>query len=300
MKVVALGHATLDHVFGIETAALPPAKLRARTYARRVGGMGAVAALAARAAGAEVDFIGRVGDDPTGEAVRERLSSVGIDTTQLNAFAHAQTPVAAVLVDARGERLTCGYRGSALPGDPSWFEVPDCDAVCTDPRWPPGAARVMREARERGIPSVLDAELTEGEILEGLVPLASHAVFSETGLAAWRPGPPEQALRIAVSSGAKIAAVTRGEHGVLCWDGSSFLELPSFRVEVRDTTGAGDTYHGALAVALAAKLKLPDALLFAAAAAAILVSRSGPDRENASRAEIEELIARQPLTPRVT
>jgi sulfofructose kinase len=300
MRVVALGHATLDHVFGTEEVRLPPAKLRARTYARRVGGMGAVAALAARAAGAEVAFIGRVGDDPSGEAARERLSSAGIDTTRLRAFEHAQTPVAAVLVDARGERLTCGYRGSALPGDASWFDVPACDAVCTDPRWPPGAARILQEARARGVPSVLDAELTEGEILEGLVPLASHAVFSESGLAAWRPGPPEQALRIAVSAGATIAAVTRGERGVLCWDGSSFLELPSYRVEVRDTTGAGDTYHGALAAALAAKLALPDALRFAAAAAAVLVSRAGPDRENASRAEIEDLIARQPLTPRVS
>lgn len=300
MKVVALGHATLDHVFGTEEVKLPPAKLRARTYGRRVGGMGAVAALAARAAGAEVAFIGRVGDDASGELVAERLSAVGIDVAQLRAFEHAQTPVAAVLVDAHGERLTCGYRGSALPGDAAWFELPECDAVCTDPRWPPGAARIMREARERGIPSVLDAELTEGEILEGLVPLASHAVFSETGLAAWRPGPPEELLRIAVTAGATVAAVTRGGDGVLCWDGTSFLELPSFKVEVRDTTGAGDTYHGALAAALAAKMELPRALLFAAAAAAVLVSRSGPDRENASRAEIEDLIARQPLTPRVT
>lgn len=298
MKVVALGHATLDHVFGTEEVKLPPAKLRARTYTRRVGGMGAVAALAARAAGAEVAFIGRIGDDPSGDAARERLQGAGIDTRQLRAFPHAQTPVAAVLVDARGERLTCSYRGSALPGDASWFDIPPCDAVCTDPRWPPGAARILAEARARGIPSVLDGELTEGDILEALVPLASHAVFSESGLAAWRPDPPERALRIAVDAGARVAAVTRGERGVLCWDGKAFLELPSYEVEVRDTTGAGDTYHGALAAALAEGQALEDALRFAAAAAAILVSRAGPQRENASRAEIEALIARQPLAAR--
>lgn len=297
MKVVALGHSTLDHVFGVDAMSLPPAKLRARSYTRRVGGMSAVAALAARAAGAEVDFIGRVGDDPSGDSVRERLDSAGIDTAQLRAFPMAQTPVAAVLVDARGERLTAGYRGSALPGDAGWVRVPACDAVTTDPRWPPGAALILREARARGIPSVLDAELTEGTILEGLVPLASHPVFSETGLAAWRSGPREAALRFAVAAGATIAAVTLGEHGVIAWDGQSFLRLPSYRVEVRDTTGAGDTYHGALAAALAEGQALPDALRFAAAASAILVSRSGPDRPLASRDEIMALIARDDTLP---
>ena len=189
------------------------------------------------------------------------------------------------------------FGGRALPGDPGWVEVPACDAVCTDPRWPPGAALILREARARGIPSVLDAELTEGDILEHLVPLASHPVFSETGLAAWRAGPQEAALRIAVASGAKVAAVTLGERGVLAWDGTSFLRLPAYRVEVRDTTGAGDTYHGALATALAEGRALPDALRFAAAASAILVSRSGPDRELASSAEIAALMERDDTVP---
>ncbi len=291
-RIVALGHSTLDHVFGVDEVKLPPAKLRSKTYTRRVGGMGAVAALAAAGAGGKVSFIGRVGDDPAAASIRTRMEQAGIDTSQLRVFPGAQTPVAAVLVDARGERLTAGYRGSALPGDADWFEVPACDGVCTDPRWVLGARRLLRVARERGVPSVLDAELTEGDILEQLVPLASHAVFSETGLGAFRAGDPRTALRAAVRLGAQVAAVTRGGDGMLIWDGAEFYELPSFRVQVRDTTGAGDTFHGALAVALAEGQALVPAFRFAAAAAALLVSRTGPDRTPASRVEITALLER--------
>ncbi len=291
-RIVALGHSTLDHVFGVDEVKLPPAKLRSKTYVRRVGGMSAVAALAAAGAGGQVSFIGRVGDDPAAAAIRQRMEQAGIDTSQLRNFPGAQTPVAAVLVDAKGERLTAGYRGSALPGEADWFTVPDCDGVCTDPRWVTGAERLLRTARERGIPSVLDAELTEGDILEHLVPLASHAVFSETGLTAFRAGDPAAALRAAVGLGAKVAAVTRGGEGMLIWDGAEFHELQSFKVQVRDTTGAGDTFHGALAVALAEGQALISAFRFASAAAALLVSRTGPERAPASRAEIEALLAR--------
>ena len=82
-----------------------------------------------------------------------------------------------------------------------------------------------------------------------------------------------------------------GEMGALLWDGRAEVESPAFPVKAADTTGAGDAFNGAFAVALAAGKPVADALRFANAAAAISVTRSGAQPSMPSRLEVDEFLS---------
>ena len=85
-------------------------------------------------------------------------------------------------------------------------------------------------------------------------------------------------------------AVTTGAGGVWWLDGSEIRNQPAFPVEVVDTVGAGDVFHGALALALAERQPEPAALRFASAAAALKCARPGGRAGTPARSEVEELL----------
>lgn len=293
-RVICLGSTVLDHLFRVGEIPAPPAKERASAYAAMVGGMAANAAIAVARLGGRAVLWGRLGEDANGAAARAELEGEGVDCTHLRGFPAARTPVSAVIVDKRGERVTFGWRGEALPADPAWLPLDALEgagALHCDPRWPEGAATALEAAAQRGIPTVLDAEKGEARILLDLVPRAAHAVFSEGGLANYAPGlRPADGLRRALAQGrTELAAVTRGERGVL-WLARGMdapAAIPAFPVEAANTTGAGDVFHGAHALALAEGMATPDALRFASAAGALRAR----DGQTPRRAAVQALLA---------
>jgi len=146
-------------------------------------------------------------------------------------------------------------KGSALdapgPFDPSVLD--GIDFVLVDPRCPAWAEAALREARRRGIPSMLDGELSPRADLQRLVPLADWRVFSERGLLAYADGEPEALLRqLASSEPTRHVVRTLGAQGVQWCDAQVRLcHLPAVQAgPVIDTLGAGDVFHAALALAL--------------------------------------------------
>ncbi|MEY4794762.1 MAG: hypothetical protein RL724_1698, partial [Pseudomonadota bacterium] len=219
---------------------------------------------------------GRVGDDLNAPLLAAALEADGVNTAGLRRMAGGRSPVSAVLVDRHGERTIIGFRGADLGTDPDWLPLQTlagAGALCCDPRWPEGVAAAAAEARRLCIPVVLDGEKSETRILVDLVPRVDHAIFSVTGLQNFAPGTaPEEGLRRALASGpVKLAAVTRGEKGTL-WLAPGMAapkEIPAFKVEATNTTGAGDVFHGAYALAIAEGMGVEAALRFASAAGAL-------------------------------
>lgn len=293
-RVICLGSVVADHVFRMSEIPQPPAKAVARSYHVNLGGLAGNACVAVARLGGRAVFWGRVGQDENGAALAARLAEEGVDATALRRMAGARTPVSAVLVDRTGERVTVAYRGEGLASDPAWLPLDALEgaaALLCDPRWPEGAERALRAAHARGLPSVLDAEKSEARILHQLVPLAGHAIFSTPGLGIFAPGvAPAEGLRRAVAAGAEVAAMTRGEQGVvwLTRDHPVPRSLPAFAVEARDTTGAGDVFHGAYALAIAEGQGVADAMRFAAAAGALRAQ----DAETPRRDALDALLAR--------
>ncbi len=152
----------------------------------------------------------------------------------------------------------------------------------------------MQAARSARVPAILDAEIATADILEILAQAADHIIFSQRGLEAFAGSDTEGGLRSALGSGARLAAVTQGEAGVLWIESATPREVrrcPAFAVDTVDTLAAGDVFHGAYALALAQGSRIGDAMRFAAAAAAIKCGRPGGRSGAPTRHEVDALLA---------
>jgi sulfofructose kinase len=292
-RIACVGHAVLDHVFEVDALPQRPTKTPALSYCRGTGGMAFNAAIAAARLGAAVRMIGRVGNEPGVQMLRDRLRAEGIEDRALEVVPGAVTSVSAIVVDARGERQIFNHRGDAIARahalDTRVLE--GAHVVLADPRWVAGAAAALRWARVQGVTALLDVDVAPQNDLQHLVPLAQWAVFSEPGLAAYAPGlAAAAALERALRSGCEVAMVTRGEQPVWWRRRGGVLQRQAVpRVRAVDTTAAGDVFHAALALALGEGRAEHDAVAFAATAAA-LKCLGGPGVLGAPRREEVERV----------
>lgn len=153
--------------------------------------------------------------------------------------------------------------------------VEQAAAVLADPRWVAGAEALFVAARRAKVPTVLDADMADPDVFTALLPLADHAIFSEPALRRFAGDDLEAGLVVAAGKGCRVAAVTRGQHGVNWREDGISQHAPAFAVDVVDTTGAGNVFHGSYAIALGACLESAAAIRFAAAAAALKCTRPG-------------------------
>jgi sulfofructose kinase len=296
-RVACVGHASVDHVFEVDAFPAEPTKTLAHSYRARPGGMSLHAAVAAVRLGASVRLLARVGDDTAAAFLRERLQGWGVQARGVESVPGAGTSLAAVVVDGDGARQIYIHRGNAIerahPLDVRQLE--GADVVLTDPRWPDGAAVALAWAREHGVPALLDADVAPLPSLDRLVPLARWVAFSEPGLAAWARGRArDEALRAARALGPELAFVTLGAQGVR-WIGADdrAQHVPAAAVKAVDTTGAGDVFHAALALALTEGQATAEAAAWACAAAAYKCeSRTGAEGAP-TRAELADWLRRR-------
>jgi sulfofructose kinase len=277
-SIVCLGHAALDRIYSIAAFPPTPQKTRAHTVEEVGGGMAANAAVAAARLGASVAFIGRIGDDLAGTAIRDGLAREHIDTTQLRICPAALSSTSAVIVDATGERLLVNHRGTNLPDDPAWLDltpVATARVVLADVRWPRGALALFRAARAAGITTVLDGDIGAGDTLPELLSLADYALFSTPGLAEFTPGDPAAALARARTHGPRHAGVSQGGHGYLWIDDTGTHHRPAFPITPQDTSGAGDAFHGGFVWALSERLETEACVRIAQATAALKCHHPG-------------------------
>jgi sulfofructose kinase len=252
------------------------------------GGLTGTAAVAMARLGATVRLLTRVGDDDVGRQVIEGLRLEGVNPLGSRVVAGAATPCSVVMVDPdAGDRTIYYFAGAGLDRDKS---APDVDfvrsskALVVDAFWPEAALAAAAAARDAGVPVVADfAPGADVEELAGLVDAfivpeswaLAHGQASATADAAPTVASFERTLRLLHSYGARIAVVTAGERG--CWysaDGKGG-HCPAFDVEVVDSTGAGDVFHGAFAYALARGWPVGRCVEFAAAVAALKCRQLG-------------------------
>lgn len=297
-RLLCVGHASIDLYLHVDALPAPPAKIVAHTRRQGVGGMAANAATAAARLGADVAFAGPLGDDASADVIADHLRAEGIEPRGLVRVAGTTCSVSTILIDARGERLIVAHRGEALQRAPAfdarWLD--GVDLVLVDPRCPAWAEAALRQTRERGMPAILDADVAPRADLQRLAPLAPWVVFSEPGLDAFSDAGAQRALADVVAAGADHAVVTHGERGLLWLEsGAPLRRLAAHPIAAAvDTTGAGDVFHGALAVALAEGQDPESALRFAAIAAALKCERPGGAAGAPTRAELEATLRPSP------
>jgi ribokinase len=302
-RVLVVGSANVD--FTVALSRLPRAgeTVSEGTLLVARGGKGANQAVAARRLGAEVRLVGCVGDDGSGREVRQALAGEGIGVEALLTTEQAATGTALIVVDAEGRNQIAVAPGAnralgsadvdARAADFAWAEV----VVCSLEVPLATARRALEHARRHGVCTILNpAPFPDGGV--DFLALADYVTPNEgeaARLAGRTAEDPAQldALAAAVrAQGARHAIVTLGEGGALADGPDGGLRVPAFAVSVVDTTGAGDAFNGALAVALAERRPLDAALRFANAAAALACTRRGAQPAMPRRQEVERLLSR--------
>lgn len=272
--VVCIGTTCLDQVLEIDEMPRQAIKVTARRHLKRGGGPAATAAVACARLEHPVKLWSRLGADPEAAFLCERLRGHGVALDGLTCSAEMDTITAVVIVDRRGERLIVGHDHGTLPGSAAHLpldEIVGAGAVLVDINWHEAALAVLDAAAAAGVPSVLDAEETDPALLLELARRASLPVFSEGGFALAGGGaPPDRAGCAALSQRlGGMFGITLGAGGSRWWTDGQLTHVPALPVRVVDTTGAGDVFHGALAVGLAQGLPVIEAACFASAAASL-------------------------------
>lgn len=294
--VLCVGLVCVDLTLGVAALPLPDDKLRARQRLLAPGGPAAVAAAQVARLGGRVAFSGRVGEertDPLAGVALAAFAAEGIDVSSCVRDASFRTPLAAVLVADDGRRVVVSHRDDAVGPAPCW---PAARVILADGHRPEWNDALIAHARACGAKLVLDAGSVHAGTL-GLAPHVDHLVASEAYARAMAPGldPAADEFDWAALGGRRSAdwVVTLGERGVV-WRGPEGQgRVAAFDVEVVDTNGAGDAFHGAYAWVLARDFGRAERLRYASAAGALACSRAGAWPAMATRREIETLLATQ-------
>jgi len=286
-RIVTLGNAFLDTIVYLPELPTAPTKLRAYDVRKTGGGIAATAAYTTATLGARTVYWGRLGQDDTGDQILARLRQAGVETGAVRRVSGGVSPIGTILVSPDGDRMAFGFIGRDLGNDADWLplaELDGVDAIMADYSWAEGAAAVFAAARERGIVTVLDADVGDMDAVRKLLALPDHVVFSAACLARLTGSKDvEEGLRAARALCRGIVAVTDGERGFFWLDGDIVRNVPAFPVTAIDTNGAGDIFHGAYTLGLAEGLGVEGAARFASATAALKCARGSgwesiPDR----------------------
>jgi sulfofructose kinase len=302
-RIICLGNTTLDKVWPVSQLPTTGGKYRASDYFEVGGGMAANAAVAVARLGGNSAYWGRAGEDTAGDTMKKEMAAYGVDVSNFRLFAAARSSTSAILVTLDGERAIINFRGTGIPDDPDWLpleQVAQAKAVLADIRWVEGAGKLFGAARTAGIPTVLDGEIATDAAFAATLPLVDHAIFSEAGLRAFFGNRPIEndadrvaALRQVRSLGCRMAAVTRGPNGTVWMDETGIHFQMAFSVDVVDTTGAGDVFHGAYTLALGEGAAIPEAVRFASAVAALKCTRRGGRAGIPNREEVNDFLVKQ-------
>ncbi len=293
-RAIALGAICATRIYQVDSIPAPPAKVLAKRLVQVIDGMALSAACAFARLGGQAAIWARCGDDAQGHATRQSLQAEGIDVQHLHVVPGSASSQAAVIVDGRGERLVVPFHDPAVDASPDWLPlhlVSEADIVLCDVRWVEGALALMQAARAAGVPAMLDGDTAPPGVLDQLVPLASHAVFSDAGLLAWTGLADVEAALL------KVAAQHLGHVGASCgaagyaWvEGARVRRVAAPQVQVVDTLAAGDVFHGALALALVEGRPVAEAARWACHAASLKCTRFGGRLGCPTRGEVADLL----------
>lgn len=290
IDVLCVGHACYDLIFAVDHHPGPDEKARAHAFISCGGGTAANAAVTAARLGATTALAGYLGADIYGEEHLAELYAAGVHSSLIVRGPQA-TPISAIFVKPDGARSIVNYRGDTnrLTAEDIEFTKLRPKVVLFDGHQPELAEALAIWATAQGIASVLDADVVnDGN--RALVHRCTLVAASERFAQEYTGAATPQAGMAHLASLAPAVIVTLGERGLIWQRGAETGALPAFAVDVLDTTGAGDAFHGALAAGVAQDMAWEDLLRFASAAGALCCTKHGARIGIPTRQEVMALL----------
>lgn len=247
--------------------------------------------------GARVGFIGTVGNDDFGKVILDRLEKDGVDLRYCYIDSHLTTGVAFVAYFEDGSRKFIYHIGNAASGvieeeriKEDYFEGASFlhingSALSMNEAWRKAIYRAVSVARERGVKISLDPNLRPEilgvdkvrDICRPVVEAASFVFPSgEEAMMLTGKVTPDEACRFLVESGVEYVVLKRGDKGSTVYVKGRSFEVPAFKVDEVDPTGAGDCFDAAFLVGMLRGFDLEKCARFANAVGALAVTRKGP------------------------
>lgn len=278
-QVVGLGQCSWDLLGRV--AEYPPVdrKVDLLGLSEQGGGPVATALVTLARLGCDPLFFGSIGADETGRKIAASLQAAGVDISQLQVDPAGTSQLAFVVVEqSQGLRTIFCQRGERRPfafTAASRAALQAASALLLDGTEPDAALEAAKLARSRRIPVLLDGGSLREKTLQ-LLPWCDHLVVSRQFAEQLSPAAPGAVLDRLLQFGCQAAVITLGAEGCIGREQCGpLLTCPAFQVDVVDTTGCGDVFHGGYLYGLLSGLSLAERLRFASACAALKARRPG-------------------------
>ena len=294
IDIVGVGLNATDTLIPLSHFPGSGSKVEIRSATVLPGGQVASAMMACRRWGLRARYVGKLGDDSAAELHRGEFSRAGVEA-QLITTSGCASQQAFILVEDSGERTVLWKRDERLRLQPEELRqdwITDARALLVDGHDTTAAVTAAGWARDAGIPVVADLdELYPG--VEQLIEKVDYLIVSRDipGLLTGSADLHESLPQVQKRFGCTLTAATLGRDGVVAWDGRRFWYRPAYRVDVVDTTGAGDIFHAGFIFGLLHDWEIGPTLDFACAAAALNCTATGARGGIRPVEEIELLIA---------
>ena len=266
------------------------------------GGKGFNQGIAAKKLGGNIELVTKVGRDQFSGIAREEMLRVGLSTQYLFESDSADTGVALIMVsEASGQNIITIVPGACATIGPEDIEkigeiVRNSDYLLLQLEVNQDANEaVARLAKENGVKVIVNTAPFQPmslEFLRGLYLITPNEVEAKalTGINVTDLESADQAARIVLNYGVKNVIITMGDKGAYLNNGTRSAIIPGYKVNVVDTTGAGDAFNGALLTALLEGKNLFEAVQFANAVAACSVQFMGTSIAMPTREEVDRFL----------
>ena len=297
-RVAVVGSTNVDLVTFTDQFPRPGETIFGSEFHLLFGGKGANQAVAASLCGADVQMVGRVGNDLFGSAAIENLQSLGVDTQHVRIVEGVSSGVAPIFVDSSGENriiVVKGANDSLRPEDIDEAApvLEQADFIVLQFEIPLETVHhTIRFARSHGIRCILNPapgqpiDLEEVASVDFLIPNETEAA-TITNIPVHSVDEAKTCAGFLLDQGISDVMITLGAAGVLAAGPAGMELIPSFKVDVKDTTGAGDAFVGSLATFLGEGMPVGNATRKACLYAALSTTRVGTQTSFVERSHFD-------------
>lgn len=288
-KISVIGSSSMDLV--VTSSKRPGAgeTVLGESFTTVPGGKGANQAVAAARLCADVKMIGRVGDDHFGQQILRNFEENHVHIDYVKPVTHMESGTAHIVL-AEGDNSIVVVKAANNEVTPAYVEealdvIRNSDIVLIQQEIPPETIVYVSEiCAKYQVPLLLNPAPAR-EVEESVIANATYITPNEHEAAIMFK---DMSLQEALRKYPNKLFVTEGSNGVRFFDGEQEVVVPTYKVEAVDTTGAGDTFNAAFAVALAEGKSLADSVKFANRAASLSVTKFGAQGGMPTRREVEE------------
>ena len=295
-RIIVIGSTNVDMVVKTDKHPLPGETRLGGIFFMNAGGKGANQAVAAARMGANVTFVTKVGNDIFGEQSIAGFKKERINTDFVFVDDSSSTGTALIVVNKEGENsivVAPGANARLLPRDiDQVHDFEEAGIILIQLEIPMETiSAVVKKAlvnNQKVIINPAPAQKLADELLNGLFLITPNETEASllTGISVEDDDTAGEAARIFLKRGVKNVIITLGKKGAYFQNENVNLRIDAPVVTAIDTTAAGDTFSGALAVALTEKMSWEEAIKLAVAAASISVTRLGAQASIPYRSEI--------------